>query len=149
MKNLAALVVLLALAAIAFGQDPSRPRVFVTDSKSWETSGGFGGTRGGIGGAGGGGARPQTAEIIKTFNERCPDCTVTINRDKADYIVILEHEGGKSVILKDNKYALFNKDGDAIKSGSARSLGNAVKELCGALTKDWESNRPKDQKTEN
>ena len=48
-----------------------KARVFITDSQSWE----MGGYSGGSGGAGGGtvhgGARPQTAEIIKTFGERC------------------------------------------------------------------------------
>jgi len=52
--------------------DAERARVFITDSQSWE----MGGYSGGSGGAGGGmvhgGARPQTAEVIKTFSERCP-----------------------------------------------------------------------------
>ncbi|HZS04952.1 MAG TPA: hypothetical protein VFD58_08970 [Blastocatellia bacterium] len=61
-----------------------------------------------------------------------------MNREKADYIVLPEHEGGKSAIKKDNKFALFNRDGDAIRSGSTRSLGNAVKDACAALKKDWE-----------
>jgi hypothetical protein len=42
-----------------------------------------------------GGARPQTAEIIKTLNERCPEFTVTNNLAKADSVVTLDHEGGK------------------------------------------------------
>jgi hypothetical protein len=70
-----------------------------------------------------GGARPQTAEIIKTIGERCKDSIVTIDKNKADYILILDHEGGKSVVRKDNKFAIFNKSGDAIRSGSTRNLG--------------------------
>ncbi len=70
---------------------------------------------------------------MKTFAERCPQVTVTINREKADYIVILEHEGGKDLILRDNKFAIFNKDGDMIESGSTRSLGNAVKDACSTI----------------
>jgi hypothetical protein len=63
--------------------------------------------------------------------------TVTGKKEKADYVAILEHEGGKDPISKDNKFALFNKEGDVIKSGSTRSLGNAVKEACRAIMKDW------------
>jgi hypothetical protein len=32
---------------------------------------------------------------------------------------------------------VFNKDGDAIVSNSTRSLGNAVKDACVAITADW------------
>lgn len=85
-----------------------------------------------------GGARPQTAEIIKTLTERCPDVTITMKSEKADYVLLLEHEGGKALLLRDNKFALFDKDGDSIKSGSARTLGNAVKDSCDALLKDWQ-----------
>ena len=62
-----------------------------------------------------------------------------MNREKADYVVVLEHDGGKTYIRRDNKFAVFNKGGDAIRSGSTRSLGNAVKDACEALTKDWRS----------
>jgi hypothetical protein len=113
------------------------PRVFVTDSKSWEMSGGAGASGGSLGSAIGGGARPQTAEIIKTFGERCPLVVVNNKQEKADYVVLLDHEGGKGVILRDNKVVVFNKDGDSIMSSSTRSLGNAVKDACTAITKDW------------
>lgn len=129
------LLLFLILASFAFAQD--KPRVFITDSDSWEASGGFaGGRANGVGGGGGsafGGARPQTAEIMKTFGERCPRATVTINREKADYIVILQHEGGKELFRRDNKLAVFDKGGDMILSSSTRTLGNAVKEACGVI----------------
>lgn len=113
------------------------PRVYITDSKSWEVKAGVGGTAGDFGGAGGGGDRPQTAEIIKTFNERCPLVTINNNRDKADYVVLLDHEGGKDAISRDNKVVVFNREGDAIMSRSTRLLGNAVKEACVVITQNW------------
>jgi len=113
------------------------PRVFITDSKSWEISAGAGATSDALGAAGSGGARPQTAEIIKTFNERCSSVTVNNRQDKADYIVLLDHEGGKGPISRDNKVVVFNRDGDAILSRSTRSLGNSVKDACGAISQDW------------
>lgn len=111
-------------------------RVFVTDSESWEMSGGFGATSNAAAGHVSGGARPQTAEIIKTFGERCPEITVTNNREKADYIVLLDHEGGKGVLRHRNKIALLNRDGDAIFSHSTLNLGNSVKDACEAIKKD-------------
>jgi len=112
-------------------------RVFVTDSQSWETRGGSaaGGNKNGWGGSSwmAGGARPQTAEIIKTLNERCPKFTVTNNLAKADFVVTLDHEGGKGLLAHRNKIAVFNRDGDDIFSNSTRELGNAVKDACRAM----------------
>ena len=123
----------------------AKPRVFIKESQSWEVEGGGGGASvgdvGAFGGKFGGGARPQTAEIIKTFHKRCSDCIVTMKEERANYVVILEHEGGKDLLRKDNKFVVFREDGDAIKSGSTRSLGNAVKEACRALMRDWKESR--------
>lgn len=116
-------------------------RVYVTDSQSWEVTGGWGASNGSGGGATAGGARPQTAEIIKTFNERCPQFTVTNNEEKANFAVLLDHEGGKGVLRHRNKIAVFNRDGDAIFSDSTRELGNAVKDACGAIAKDLASQK--------
>ena len=129
------------------GAQAGKARVFITDSKSWETAGGSGGSSAGFGGATRGGARPQTAEIIKTFGERCPSVIVNNKQDKADYVVLLDHEGGKGLILHDNKVAVFNKDGDSIVSHSTRSLGNAVKDACEAITSDWPTQRARYQPT--
>ncbi len=114
-----------------------KTRVLVTDSQSWETRGGgsAGGSRNGWGGSSwiAGGARPQTAEIIKTLNQRCPQITVTNNLQKADFVLTLDHEGGKSLLAHRNKIAVFNKDGDDIFSNSTVELGNAVKDACQAM----------------
>ena len=111
-------------------------RVFVTDSQSWETRGGSsaGGNKNGWGASSwmAGGARPQTAEIIKTLNQRCPELTVTNNLAKANFVLTLDHEGGKGLLQHRNKIAVFNSDGDDIFSNSTRELGSAVKDACQA-----------------
>jgi hypothetical protein len=133
-KLLVAAVVSLSVFSLA----ANNPRIYVTDSQSWEMKGGVGGTSDGFGGASKGGARPQTAEIIKTFNQRCPNVMVNNKREKADYVVLLDHEGGKDVIGRDNKIAIFAEpSGDAIFSRSTRSLGNSVKDGCAAIFRDW------------
>jgi hypothetical protein len=114
-------------------------RVFVTDSQSWETRGSSaaGGNSNGWGASSSfsGGARPQTAEIIKTLNQRCPELTVTNNLGKADFVMVLDHEGGKGLVRHRNKVAVFNRNGDDIFSDSTRELGNAVKDACAAIAK--------------
>jgi hypothetical protein len=126
---------LVAVLSTSFAAD--RARVYITDSKSWEVKAGGGGTADGFGTAGSGGDRAQTAEIIKTFNERCPQVIINNNKEKADYIVLLDHEGGKNGISRDNKVVVFNREGDAIMSKSTRMLGNAVKEACLVITQKW------------
>jgi len=96
-------------------------------------SGGFAGGGGAGAGVTSGGARPQTAEIIKTFRERCPDLEATMEKEKADYFVILDHEGGKGLIRNDNKVVVFDSTGISVYSGSTRMLGNAVKDACNEI----------------
>jgi hypothetical protein len=113
-------------------------RVFITDSESWSVAGSSGGSGGSYGGAMAGGARPQTAEIIKTFGQRCPDVKVNNKQEKADYVVLLDHEGGKGLLRHKNKVAVFNRvSGDSITSKSTLSLGGSVQEACEAITRDW------------
>lgn len=140
---------LLILFGVALAEDASKmvkvpaekARVYVTDSQSWEFGGVAGGTAGTFGSANTGGARPQTAEIIKTFSERCPDVTVNNIRQRADYIVVLEHEGGKSVFLHRNKVAVFARvSGDSVVSKSTYSLGASVQEACSGIHADWAKN---------
>lgn len=130
-------MVILLIFMLALQDEKPKPRIYVSDSHSWELSGGFTATRERAEGGFSGGARPQTAEIIKTFGKKCPGVTVTMKSENAQYIVLMEHEGGKRYFEKDNKFAIFNKDGDAVKSGSTLSIGSAVKSACEAITTDW------------
>jgi len=131
------LAVCVVLVSVAWSAAAEKPRVYISDSQSWEISGGVGGNQDAFGGASKGGARPQTAEIIKTFGERCPAVIVNNKQEKADYVVLLDHEGGKELVSRDNKVVVFNKEGDSIMSHSTRLLGNAVKDACAAIATDW------------
>lgn len=137
MKLVRTALLLLQLSGSAYAQE--KIRIYINDSQSWEVSGRIGGSSEIFGGKINGGARPQTAEIVKTFNERCPAFTVTNKEENADYTVVLQHEGGKKAIRRDNKFAVYNKNGDAVASGSTRTLGNAVKDACQAINKDLQS----------
>lgn len=118
--------------------DPTAARVFITDSNSWEVGGHSGGFAGAGGGESHGGARPQTAEIIKTFGERCPNVAINNIQARADYIVLLDHEGGKGMLRHKNKVAVFVRvSGDSIVSKSTLSLGGSVQEACEAIQRHW------------
>ncbi len=128
---LAVLGLVLANPRLAGDTNP-KIRVFVKESHSWSVSGH--GDQGEDGGSESleGGAKPQTAEIMKTIHKRreCRGIVVTIDRDKADYVLIIERLGGTDILSRDNKMALFDRIGDMVASSSTRSLGNAVKNAC-------------------
>jgi predicted aconitase with swiveling domain len=137
------LVLCPLISSYVFSQESQKPstekaRVFVTDSQSWDMSGAQGGSSAGFAGEVHGGARPQTAEIIKTFGEKCPQVLVNNIQTKADYVVVLDHEGGKGLLRHKNKVAVFGRlNGDAVVSKSTLSLGGSVETACEAIDKDW------------
>jgi hypothetical protein len=119
-------------------QSSGKPRVFITDSESWETSGSAAGSNGTFAAQSHGGARPQTAEIIKTFGERCSAVVVNNRQDLADYIVLLDHEGGKGYLRHRNKVAVFEHlSGDVVMSHSTLSLGGSVEDACNGIVQHW------------
>jgi hypothetical protein len=127
-----------ASGALVSASDADRARVFITDSQSWEYVSNSGGSSGAFASHGAGGARPQTAEIVKTFGERCPQVITNNKMEKADYVVVLDHEGGKGLLRHKNKVAVFNRiSGDSIVSKSTLSLGGSVQDACEAIEHDW------------
>jgi hypothetical protein len=94
--------------AVQTSAPPSdKPRIYVAESNSWQMVGSAGGGHGSFGAASAGGASPQTAEIVKTFAQRCPQVIANNRADMADYVVTLEHEGGKGLLRKKDKVAVF------------------------------------------
>jgi hypothetical protein len=149
------LVCLLSAGGFAFAQQapatilpPADPaRVFITDSASWETRGSAGGGGNGHGGgffaSSSGGARPQTAEIIKTFGQRCPQVKVNNLPNMVDYVVELDHEGGKGILRHKDKVAVFIRtSGDGIFSESTLSVGGSVEDACKAILANWAAHAP-------
>jgi hypothetical protein len=127
--------------AVAGGE---KPRIYVTDSDSWSVSSGAGGDGSGFGASSSGGARPQTAEIVKTFNERCPQVLVNDRLAASNYVVELDHEGGKSFWAHKDKVAVFvQQTGNSIYSKSTLSVGNSVQGACQAILAHWATHAKK------
>jgi hypothetical protein len=138
MKGVLAVFLCIAPLLMAQTPDANAARVFITDSQSWSIAGAGGGANGAYGSTVAGGARPQTAEIIKTFGQRCPQVVINNIQTKTDYIVLLDHEGGKGWARHKNKVAVFTRvSGDSIVSKSTVSLGGSVQDACEAITADW------------
>ena len=141
MRVLVFALFVFSFAFSAYAQIAERPRVFIEDSESWEVKGDsiYSTTdkRGRVSIGGGdlsGGAKPRTAEVMRRFAEQCPAVTVTNRKDKANFVIMLEHEGGKDLFNKDNKLAVFDREGDLIASGSFSRPKKAVEVACSAIT---------------
>lgn len=109
-----------------------KPRVFITESPSPQVSGDE--VKGSL--AFTGGTSPQNVEVMKAFSRICPDAIVTANREKADYVLRLDHEAinPTTLFVHGNKVAVFNKNEDLIYSNSSRLLSSAVRSACSAIT---------------
>ncbi len=144
-------LVIMTFAAVFTGiitgqseNNKNSPRVYIEESESWEIESDpiFGGTdkKGRVtigGGETRGGAKPRTAETIRRFGQQCKGVIVTMYKEKADFVVMLEHEGGKDLFNKDNKLAVFNKEGDLIVSGSFSRPRKAVEVACDAIADEF------------
>jgi hypothetical protein len=124
-------------AALLGGVANERPRIFVTESQALQLSGNaaVGNAKGDVSVAGG--TSPQNVEVMKTFQRRCPAVLVTGSREKADFVVRLDHEepNPTTLFVHGNKVAVFNKDDDLIYSSSTRMLSSAVNGACAAITR--------------
>ena len=141
MKPTIALSALLFSVSLAASDQPQptssssyRPVVWVQPSDSWKVSSSVGGDRNVIVGTGHGGKEPQTAKIYQLLQHRsdCSGLAPNMIQEKADYIMLVEHGGGKG-----NRWAVSNKDGDLIGSGESFMLSNSVSDACRVVLKDW------------
>ncbi len=147
MKRITAVTVLgLALASGAFPQTKPAPsnskiRVFVDASSSTEFAAKGSAYRGLFGGvnthvSGTQYEHSQIPEVIKTLRERCPSVTVTMNKDRAYFLLSIEHESAaqKGLARRRNHVTVVNREGDVVFSKNDRELGNAVKDACSSMS---------------
>lgn len=136
MLNRFACTALIAIAASLILAGAEKPRVFITESSSTQVSGdaAVGEVKGSLAFAGG--TSPQNVEVIKAFSRTCPGATVTANREKAEYVVRLDHDATNPTtpFVHGNKVAVFNKSEDLIYSNTSRLLSSAVKGACTAIS---------------
>jgi hypothetical protein len=101
-------------------QTTDRPRVFLRSQS-------FGNKWGAV--------RDQSMEMAEDFRKVCPSVLITINQQKADFTVGLNHiEAGLS---RDNQVEVYNKDGDLISGKEGGSIMGGVKGACALITKEW------------
>jgi hypothetical protein len=130
-------VILVAtLCLSAFAQEPAKPRVFITNSYLWEILSNLGTSRDIDLTSRRRGNDLPISRIVNGFRDKCPGFTVTSNKEKADYVLVMEMKEGDTSPLS---YVILDKEGDTFGSGSTTLMGTAMKEACKMLEKAQES----------
>jgi hypothetical protein len=79
-------------------------------------------------------------EMASDFGSVCPTVQITINDQKADFTVALNHiEMGLAV--RDNQVQVYNKDGDLITGSEGGSIMDGVKGACALIITQWAFNQ--------
>jgi hypothetical protein len=80
--------------------------------------------------------RDQSMEMAKDFGNICPAVQITMNEEKADFTVGLNHiEVG--LLGRDNQVQVYDKDGDLISGKEGGSILNGVKNACVLIVVSW------------
>ena len=87
--------------------------------------------------------KSQNREVVKAFEQSCPDVTLTEQKAKAGYDVSLEREPGSkgvktvfgltNVVHKTNRIEVTTKGGKEVFSESGHSTNQLVKDACAAM----------------
>lgn len=103
------------LSAVIYASQADKPKVFVKGTDP----------------GGGSTAAETTGSLVKA----CPELTITLDRDQADYTVVRDLGTGWKV----QKLTVFNHNRDLIYSGNAHTVTGAAKDACTAIRKDLKS----------
>ena len=76
----------------------------------------------------------STSEIGKTLDTRCPDVTITVDPQKADYLLQAIYTGAGPA-RNPYKFTLFNRAGDRVFSTETARLSSATKDVCNFIRK--------------
>jgi len=122
-----------------------------TGSMQGSSSGSVSGSGGSAGAAYGyseRGADPRTVEVQADLYKKCPSIVVTNVPARADYVLLFRRQGGKrstmfvfggltglalSANAKVDGASVFDTNGDMVFATRARTVGGAIKDVCGHL----------------
>ena len=78
----------------------------------------------------------ESIELAKDMREQCPEITVTLKEDAADYVVKLNRESKakRGLFDKNTQVLVANKQGDVIWTKDVRQVRSAAKDACSAIS---------------
>lgn len=77
-------------------------------------------------------AHDESIELTKDIREACPDVLVTLKKDTADFLVVINRESKRKrgALSKNSQVLVANKDGDVIWAKNVRKVSSAGKDVC-------------------
>ncbi len=119
---------------------PRKPRVYVSDTASWNASGGFSRASSVAPGALYGAYDPEMADVYRDFTSDCSAIDVTQKKADADFVVLFDKDTPKKGftgfhgLVKVNKVTVLSRRGGTLLSEAARSEDVAVSMACNAVS---------------
>lgn len=117
-----------------------KPRVYISDTASWEASGGFSNSSSVAQGALYGGYNPEMVDVYQDFTSDCAAVTVTQEKSNADYAILFDKgtskKGFKGLggLVKVNKVTVVVRNGQTILSDESHSADAVVQKACAAVS---------------
>jgi hypothetical protein len=74
----------------------------------------------------------SSAEVGKSLDKHCPQVTLTIDQQRADYLLEAKNTG-EGPARKPYKFTLFDRTSDRVFSTETARMDNAVKDVCAYL----------------
>jgi hypothetical protein len=124
---------------------PHKPRVYVSDSQSWQEIGGFGNPSADSGTLYAG-YNPDMVDIYQDFTSDCTAVTVVQDKSKADYAILFDKGSAKKGVkglgglVKVNKVTVLARTGETLLSDESHSEDTAVRMACSAIAQKTGAN---------
>jgi hypothetical protein len=104
-------------------------RVFMSNSASWKSIGGWGLA----GQSNTGRGDPADADGVKAFEKHCSQFPLTNDRDAATFVILLDQLNTKKPVKGRDKITVYNRAGVAVYSNSTRLLDDSIRDACQAM----------------
>ena len=118
---------------------PAKPRVYISDTQSWNETEGFSNPSSVAPGQLYGGYNPEMADVYQNFTSDCAAVTVVQEKSNADYAILFDKGTSKKGLtglgglVKVNKVTVLSRNGETIATESSHSADAAVKSACDAI----------------
>jgi hypothetical protein len=127
-----------ATPGVAPDNGPHKPRVYISDTQSWNEIGGFSNSPTGQTPLYAG-YNPEMPDIYQDFTSGCPAIVVTQDKTQAEYAILFDKGSTKKGVkglgglVKVNKFTVLSRSGETLLSDESHSEDTAVKMACGAI----------------
>jgi hypothetical protein len=118
---------------------PAKPRVYLSDTQSWNETEGFSNPSSVAPDKLYAGYNPEMADVYQNFTSDCAAVTFVQEKSNADYAILFDKGASKKGLtglgglVKVNKVTVLSRNGETIATESSHSADVAVKSACDAI----------------